>query len=198
MNTLLDFSRSNRPLVKAGFSTTLTDIFENGMVAHIGPAAFTILQAIKAYADYNTGIAWPGMRAIGEKVGMSKTTVQRAIVILEKNHLLRVEKGKKIRSTNRYVARECVQLKLGNLQLCTIVIDYVPAKLKARLANVRLAFEKGESNPELLANVEIIVADGFVFDAKSNSFRSKVVIEEVKKEVSDGYIKFKEALGKTH
>ena len=70
--------------IDSSFTTEQRDLFASGIVAEIGVNAYAVWSAIKFYADYNTGHAWPGMRTIGEKLGISKDTVQRAIESLQK------------------------------------------------------------------------------------------------------------------
>ena len=59
-------------------------------MAEIGVNAYAVWSAIKFYADYNTGHAWPGMRKLGEKLGLSAATVKRAIDQLEASHMVRI------------------------------------------------------------------------------------------------------------
>ena len=55
--------------IDSSFVTEQRDLFASGIVAEIGVNAYAVWSAIKYFADYNTGHAWPGMRKLGEKLG---------------------------------------------------------------------------------------------------------------------------------
>jgi len=76
--------------IDSSFTTEQRDLFASGIVAEIGVNAYAVWSAIKFYADYNTGHAWPGMRKLGEKLGLSAATVKRAIDQLEASHMVRI------------------------------------------------------------------------------------------------------------
>ena len=116
--------------IDSSFTTEQRDLFASGIVAEIGVSAYAVWHAIKYYADYNTGHAWPGMRKIGEKVGLSPMTVKRAIDTLEAARMVRIVAASSKRRGQTYIARERMTVGLGKIVLCTIVIDYVPARLR--------------------------------------------------------------------
>ena len=39
-------------------------MFESGLVAEIGVNAYAVWNVIKAHADFETGVAWPGIRRL--------------------------------------------------------------------------------------------------------------------------------------
>ena len=47
--------------INTTFGTYQADLFESGLVAQIGPNSFAVWAAIKAHADFQTGIAWPSV-----------------------------------------------------------------------------------------------------------------------------------------
>src|SRR4030042_5590727 len=109
------------------FITQQRDLFGSGLVAEIGGNAYAVWSAIKYFANYHTGEAFPGMREIGQKVGVSKDTVHRAILVLTEAHLLRImDNAKYKRKGQTYIARERLVVRLGDRILCVVVIDYVP------------------------------------------------------------------------
>ena len=83
------------------YHTQQRDMFASGLAAEIGVNAFAVWHAIKSHADFQTGVAWPGIRRLMLLTGLSTDPVQAAIKRLVDNHLLRVSKrGQK----NIYVA----------------------------------------------------------------------------------------------
>lgn len=165
--------------IDSSFTTEQRDLFASGMVAEIGVNAYAVWQAIKYYADFSTGEAFPGMRTLGTKLGLSQPTVQRAVKNLEAAKLLRVTKGHTKRRGQTYVARERLRVALGNTVLCTIIVDYVPNNLRQRLNRIEQALTTGEADPEAFAEVEIIPGDGFTWDPAAGVLRGRVAAKEI-------------------
>lgn len=147
--------------IDTSFQTMQRDLFESGLVAEIGANAFASWLAIKNHADYNTGIAYPSVKRLMELTGLASATVQKAIKTLEEFKLLRRKKvGKRV----FYVARERLDLKFGKLVICTIVVDYVPVKMRKTLDGLKNI----ESVEDLqFFEVEIIPAVGFEWTGSS-------------------------------
>jgi DNA-binding Lrp family transcriptional regulator len=164
--------------IDASFQTEQRDMFASGIVAEIGVNAYAVWSAIKYHADFQTGEAWPGMRRLGELVGLSKSAVDRAVDALEAAKLLRVVKSSNKRRGQTYVARERMAVRLGSRVLCTIVIDYVPAKMRGTLDKIEKALE-GKAGSEAFADVEIIPGEGFLWDATENVLRGRIEAREV-------------------
>lgn len=164
--------------IDASFQTEQRDMFASGIVAEIGVNAYAVWSAIKYHADFQTGEAWPGMRRLGELVGLSKSAVDRAVDALEAAKLLRVVKSSNKRRGQTYVARERMAVRIGSRILCTIVIDYVPAKMRGTLDKIEKALE-GKAGSEAFADVEIIPGDGFLWDATENVLRGRIEAREV-------------------
>ena len=169
--------------IDTSFQTLQRDFFNSGMAAQIGMNAFGVWLAIKNHADYNDGECWPGIRRLAELTGIGKSTVQRAIEVLVSERLLRVIKGQ--RKGNTYVARERMDIKLGDRVLCTIVLDYVPSKLKQQLNEIEQSLKVGEKTPDLWAKVEIIPGHGFMWDAAAGVLRNKIHASEFPRAVQD-------------
>lgn len=165
--------------IDSSFTTEQRDLFSSGMVAEIGVNAYAVWQAIKFYADFKTGEAFPGMRTLGQKLGLSPATVQRAVKGLEAAKLVRVTKAHTKRRGQTYVARERLRVTLGNTILCTIVVDYVPNTLRQRLSRIEQALATGEADPEAFAEVEIIPGPGFAWDASAGVLRGRVAAKEI-------------------
>ena len=175
--------------IDSSFTTEQRDLFASGMVAEIGVNAYAVWQAIKYYADYNTGEAFPGMRTLGQKLGISHPTVQRAIKSLEAAKLLRVSKAHSKRKGQTYIARERLRVTLGNTVLCTIIVDYVPNTLRQRLNRIEQSLTTGERDPEAFAEVEIIPGEGFIWDEAAGVLRGRVAAKEIppSKDSADEY-----------
>lgn len=99
--------------------------------------------------------------------GLASATVQNAIAKLEAERLLRSRRGKGQRIL--YVARERLDVRFGKRVICSIVVDYVPTRLREQLHQIRQALEAGEGDHEVFAQVEIIPGPGFVWNEQSNS-----------------------------
>ncbi|MES2182593.1 MAG: hypothetical protein V4493_10900 [Pseudomonadota bacterium] len=163
--------------IDSTFTTSQRDLFVSGVVAEIGANAFAVWHAIKIYADFNTGKAFPGMRRLGVDVGMSAATVKRAVDVLEANKLLRIVENHTKKKGQTYIARERLSIRFGDILICTIVVDYIPAKIKDKLKNIKEALKVGESSGDLFAQVEIIPASGFLFDQTTGTFKGAIAVE---------------------
>jgi len=171
--------------VDSSFQTEQRDLFASGVVAEIGVNAYAVWSAIKYHADFNTGHAWPGMRHLGDLIGLSKSAVSRAVDVLEKAHMLRVVKAANRRRGQTYIARERISVRLGDIVLCVVVIDYVPAQVRNRINRIEQALAVGEHDPDAFAEVEIIPGDGFVWDPASKVLRSKVPVRSIPAPIED-------------
>ena len=165
--------------IDSSFTTEQRDLFASGIVAEIGVNAYAVWSAIKYFADYNTGHAWPGMRKIGEKLGISAATVKRAIDQLEESKMVRIVAESGRRKGQTYIARERMSIRLGKRVLCTIVIDYVPGTLRGKINRLESALATGKDDPEAFAEVEIIPGEGFQWDATTRSLRGQIAAREI-------------------
>lgn len=164
--------------IDSSFQTEQRDLFASGVVAEIGVNAYAVWSAIKYHADYSTGESFPGMRRLGELVGLSKSAVDRAVDVLEANNMLRVTKKEKGRG-QIYVARERMSVRIGSRVICTIVMDYVPSKLRGQLEALEKELESPGKHPEAFANVEIIPGEGFVWDEGKKTLLGRLKASEL-------------------
>lgn len=165
--------------IDTSFETLQRDLFASGIAANIGMNAFGVWIAIKSHADYNTGECWPGMRRLADLTGLSTGTVQKTIKTLVDARLLRiVSSGSGARST-RYVARERIDVRLGERVLCTIVVDYVPVRLRKQLDDISSALKSGKSSPETFAACEIVPGRGFIWDQEAAVLRADIPHSEI-------------------
>lgn len=158
--------------IDSSFMTTQRDLFESGIVAEIGANAFATWMALKWHSDYATGQAFPGVRRLAEMVGLNKDTVSRCLHTLEEAKLLRTQargRGK------TYIPRERLDVRLGDVVACHVVVDYVPAKLREKLIGMETALESGRGlADEAFVDVEIIPGPGFEWDPESRSLKGRV------------------------
>lgn len=160
--------------IDSSFTTEQRDLFASGMVAEIGVSAYAVWHAIKFYADYNTGKAFPGMRTIAAKLGIGVGSVSRAIDILVKARMLRVVQNHTKRRGQTYIARERMSVTVGTMTLCTIVIDYVPERLRGQIKRIGESLKTGEDDPEAFAEVEIIPGEGFEWDSGTRTLKGRI------------------------
>jgi DNA-binding transcriptional regulator YhcF (GntR family) len=166
--------------IDSTFTTQQRDLFASGFVAEIGVNAYGVWSAIKFHADFKTGEAYPGMRELGRIVGLSKDTVNRAVEILKKAHLLRVVANSKFkRKGQTYIARERLAIRVGQQVVCVVVIDYVPENIRKRINQIHNTLKSGEDDPDVWAEVEIIPGAGFLWDDKSKTLKLKVLASDM-------------------
>lgn len=160
----------------ATYMTQQRDMFSSGLAAQIGVYAYTTWCAIKYHSDFQTGQSWPGIRHLAELVGASKASIEKAILELEKRHLLRVtRKGRR----NIYVARERMDVRVGDKVICSIAVDYVPAQMRDRLAALRGATAGELEDADVWAEVEIIPAPGFQHDPETGTYKGRLRADEI-------------------
>ncbi len=160
--------------IESSFTTEQRDLFASGIVAEIGVTAYAVWHAIKFYADYNTGKAFPGMRTLAAKLGVGTGSISRAIETLEKARMLRVVMNHTKRRGQTYIARERMNVTVGDTTLCTIVMDYVPERLRGQIARISEALKTDEKDPAAFAEVEIIPGKGFQWDPVAKVLRGKI------------------------
>lgn len=165
--------------IDSTFGTFQRDMFESGLVSEIGANCFVIWIAIKTHADFNTGTAYPSIRRIASITGLADKTVQKALKELQSAHLLKVVRTGNQRQSTRYVARERLDIRLGNRLLCRIVMDYVPAKIKATMHSIQETLKSGERNPDAFSQVEIIPGEGFKWNAETGTLQAQIPIKEI-------------------
>lgn len=165
--------------IDSTFGTFQRDMFESGLAAEIGANCFIIWIAIKTHADFNTGTAYPSIRRIADITGLADKTVQKALKELQAAHLLKVIKTGNQRQSTRYIARERLDVRLGQRLLCRIVMDYVPAKIKANMHRIQETLKTGERNPDAFSQVEIIPGDGFLWNAETGTLQSQIPIRDI-------------------
>ena len=173
--------------IDSTFGTFQRDMFESGLAAEIGANSFFVWIAIKNHADFNTGTAYPSIRRIASITGMADKTVQKAIKDLQTAHLLKITKTGNQRQSTRYIARERLDVRLGNRLLCRIVMDYIPAKIRENVHRIQETLKTGERNPDAFTQVEIIPADGFVWNPTTGTLQSEIPIKEMPLRITENF-----------
>lgn len=171
--------------IDTSFETLQRDMFASGMAATIGMNAFGVWIAIKSHADYNTGECWPGMRRLADLTGLSVGTVQKTVKTLVDARLLRIVSGGTGARSTRYVARERIDVRLGDRVLCTIVVDYVPVRLRKQLEDISAALKSGKSDPDAFAACEIIPGRGFTWDQEAGVLRAEIPYSDIPEQELD-------------
>jgi len=73
-------------------------------------------------------------------------------------------------------------VKVGSAVLCTIVIDYVPERLRSQVKRLTDALSGTKDDPEAFAEVEIIPGEGFVWDEASKALRGRLNASQLPKQ----------------
>lgn len=163
--------------IDASFTTAQRDMFESGLVAGIGANAFALWMALKHHADYNTGKSFPGVRRLAEMVGINKDTVTKCVHVLEEAKLLRTAPRGRGKS---YIARERLDVRIGDAVVASVLVDYVPARLREKLLDIENAL--GGANgfaDDAFVDVEIVPGPGFVWDPVSKSLKGRIPLSKL-------------------
>lgn len=174
-----------RATIDVSFEMFQRDIWDSGLAAEITPNGLAVWLAIKAHASHETGVAFPGVRRLAEITGLSVGTVSKVVTILERCHLLRVERGTGRRGTV-YVARERMDVRVGDTLICQVVIDFVPSQIRKQLKDIETAFETGKGGKDAFARCEVIPARGFSWNAETGRLQRDIPYSELPVMAEDG------------
>jgi DNA-binding transcriptional MocR family regulator len=134
-------------------------MIEGGDVARIGPYAFTVYAVIKAYTNFRTGRAFPGIPEIMEKSGISKSQVIRALDTLEENgYITREKKGR----SNTYTLREKVGISDSQGRpVASAAWDYVPDGVKGAVADLKNVLMTGDFAGAKIVSIQNLTVNVF-------------------------------------
>jgi len=163
------------------YTTHQRDMFTSGLVAEIGPSAFATWHAIKWHADFQTGQSYPGIRRIAEITGMSTPTVVTSIKVLKAANLLRTS-GKRGQQ-DVYIACERLDVRVGSRVICTVVVDFVPAEMREKLAALKKAGSGVSSEDDVWAQVRLIPGPGMILDKSTGTYEGKMLADAVPEQV---------------
>jgi hypothetical protein len=165
--------------INTNYVTSQSDLFTSGVAAEIGMNAFGVWQAIKSHADFSTGVCYPGMRRLAKLTGLSLGCVSNSVQTLVDAKLLRIVTKGQGKRGNKYIARERLDVRLGSRVLCTVVLDYVPLRLRTQVEKIEEKLKVGEPDDNLFANCEIIPGEGFIWDTQLGMLKAAVRAREI-------------------
>ena len=91
-------------------------ILDNAFIDQCGEAigvyGIAVYALLARHADGN-GLAFPGLKRIGEKLKISRSTVLRTLKTLEDAGMLKIERGEKSGTVNKYVLNDTADWKLA-------------------------------------------------------------------------------------
>ncbi|MDP2370398.1 MAG: hypothetical protein Q8M25_19500 [Rhodoferax sp.] len=114
--------------------------------------------------------------------GLSTDPVQSGIKRLVECHLLRIV-GKR-RQTNVYIARERLDARVGERVICTVVVDYVPATVRARLARLKGATAGEIDAADVWSEVELIPGPGLQMDPARGTFKTLLRADSIPEQLA--------------
>jgi|SRR5665647_292752 len=135
---------------------------ENGDVAKLGPHAVTVYLVIKAYTNWKTGKAFPGIDTIVEKSGISRRQVIMSLATLtEHSYLDKVKAGRQ----NVYTLREKVTFKDEEGRPAAVATwDYLPSTVEAARAQLKRFMLTGDHDGKILfvenLNLNVLINNG--------------------------------------
>jgi len=78
--------------IKAGNNNPRYSRVPDWLLGAVSPRAYMCYGALSSFADYDTGKAWPGRKAIAKKMGCTLPTVDKALSELEEAGAIRIER----------------------------------------------------------------------------------------------------------
>lgn len=129
-------------------------MIESGDAKSLGPHAFTVYCVIKSHTNFNTGEAFPSVKTIVDKSGISKMTVLRALKSLADHGYIQVEKkGRK----NVYRLREKVTINDSQGRPSAVATwDYLPTTIKQAQAELRNFLLEGNGEGLQLIQIDTL------------------------------------------
>jgi Helix-turn-helix domain len=165
--------------INTSFYTGQSDLFDSGIAASVGMNSIGVWLAIKTMADNRSGIAYPSVRRLAEVTGLATSTVQNCLKVLQQANFLRMVSSGSGGKSARWIARERLEVKIGNHPVCVIAIDYVPSKMRKRLADLSHALENDIVDEETFAACDIIPAEGFAWDPVKKILRKEFPVKDL-------------------
>jgi DNA-binding transcriptional ArsR family regulator len=150
-----------------------------GDVAKMGPYAFTVYATIKAYTNFKSGSAHPGIPEIMEKSGISKSQVLRALEKLEEfGYITRDRKGR----SNRYTLREKVGISdTHGRPIASATWDYVPDGVRGAVADLKNVLMTGDFAGAKIVTIENLTVNIFRDSATQNNINVQNLLENMDK-----------------
>lgn len=128
------------------------DMIDNGDLAKLDGSAIKCYLVIKAYTNFSTGRAWPGLELISEKAGLSISQVKRSLKSLEEFKYITKEKTGR---HNNYTLREKVGiLDAEGKQHAVATWDYIPTGVSEAMADLKNVMLTGELAGAKIVHIE--------------------------------------------
>jgi len=132
---------------------------QSGLIAKIGTVPWAVYCVIKSHAGLETGNAWPSNTRIGELVGVSVNTVQRAMKTLVDSGLIKADK--KPGHVNRYSITESIKIdELDGTPWKTGERKYVPVGFSDFVDQLKRLAATGNLPTDKAININITVVQG--------------------------------------
>ncbi len=94
--------------VKHAWFHVVSGSIQEGLIAKIGTVPWAVYCAIKSHVGLETGNAWPSNARLGELVGVSVNTVQRAMKTLLEADLIKADRSQG--RVNHYSVTESIKI----------------------------------------------------------------------------------------
>ena len=146
------------------------DIFDSGLASRVGPNAFMVWSAIRSQSEVPED-CWAelSIRRLATITGLSTGTVVTSIKRLLGEKMLRVVHESKGTRGNVYVARDCMDIAVGSVVVCTIVVDHAPwLDLTNTGGNAPQVAPVSESP----VSIDLVPAPGMIWDPQEKMLRS--------------------------
>lgn len=125
------------------FSRIPHAVVDSGVLGILKPSELKVYLVINRHADYITGVAYPGYRAIIRRAGLNKNSVAEAIRGLEDKGLIsKTRAGKRLGYKNVYQVNELDEKKLREM------VSVYPKKMDKRRILLRGADGKFRPIPK--------------------------------------------------
>jgi hypothetical protein len=79
-----------------------------------------------------------------------------------------------------------MDVRVGEVLICRVVIDFVPSRVRKQLKDIEAAFETGKGDKDAFASCEVIPAPGFVWNAESGRLQRDIPYDELPLMDEDG------------
>ena len=77
-----------------------------------------------------------------------------------------------------------MDVRIGDRVICTVVVDFVPATMRDKLAKLKGAASGQIESADVWAEVELIPGPGLKLDATSGTFRATMRADEIPEQLS--------------
>lgn len=159
----------------------MSSLFSSGKGAEIGSNAGWVLVCLRCAANWQTGLAWMAQETIGEQCGMSRSTVRRALEVLEKHKL--IEKKKISHKKVLYAIRDEVPFfrntdtdddENENAEPVGILpIDFRPLQREKQIQDAQYFFRTGRMPPKSKIQpifLQVVLGDIYNNQVEGNAF----------------------------